>query len=413
MDYYPYAVEPGGVPEHYTDPFWKHYWCTASPLGPEIVAGVTGDGRNKQMANAALRHTKPNDYYAIYTASLFRNIAARPQPDNFIVYDRNIEGPRGRFGHFSWAGTTRNYGEGCQGKDTFVGCTLTSAEDVAYPLDAALQVATNQYRLQPDGQRWRTCRFLSQAEQNAVTIGADFAALTTRYRIQNVAWGGKSSLTEWAGQQEWLLTPNRIVGLLAIETLTEQKAYSIHGRLRLGMKKEFEKKSDSLLKYGGLMIRLHEHNYSDVITERSETFYIDKPEQFRSSEIVLRDAASVKANEKELLTYPKGTRQFFIAEVFPSTAEPARAVRRIATDGAQRATGIEVEADGWWRQLVHNPTDKPITYRFMAAPTAAGSVQMHRSGSRKPEPVPVDMRDGTALVSIPARGHVVFEAGLR
>ena len=172
MAYYPYAVEPGGVPEYYTDSFWKHTWSSVSAIGPEIVAGVTGDGQNKQVANVALQHKQPDTYYAIYAGSAFRDLPARLQPGPFIRYDRNIEGPRGRFGRFSWAGTTRDYGEGCQGKDTFAGCTLTSEEDVHYPLDAALQVATNQYRLQLDGQRWRSCRFLSQAEQNAVTIGA-------------------------------------------------------------------------------------------------------------------------------------------------------------------------------------------------------------------------------------------------
>ena len=32
--YYPYNVEPGGVPEYYTDCFWKHYWSGTSPHGP-------------------------------------------------------------------------------------------------------------------------------------------------------------------------------------------------------------------------------------------------------------------------------------------------------------------------------------------------------------------------------------------
>ena len=404
--YYPYAVEPGGVPEYHTDSFWKHTWSPVSAIGPEIVAGVTGDGQNKQVANVTLRHTQPDTYYAIYAASAFRDIPARPQPDAFIRYDRNIEGPRGRFGRFSWAGTTRDYGDGCQGKDTFVGCTLTSEEDVHYPLDAALQVATNQYRLHLDGQRWRACRYLSQAEQNAVTIGADFSALTTRYRIQNVAWGGKSTLTAWAGQQEWLLTPGRLVGLLAIETLSEQQAYSIHGRLRLGMHKAFEQVNDAEFQYGGLRVRLHEHTYADVVTERSETFYRDEPDRFRSNEIVLRDAEGLKTGGKTLVTYPKGTRMFFIAEVFPNRADPARSVKRIST--ADGLAGVEVEADGFWRQVVHNPTEDELTYPVCAPAGAASSLQMHRSGAHTPAPEAV----GDAPVSIPPHGHVVIEGGM-
>ncbi|MBI5385721.1 MAG: hypothetical protein HZA90_13665 [Verrucomicrobia bacterium] len=194
--YYPNNVEPGGVPESYTDCFWKHYWTGASPIGPDIVASMLHTFRpkqvelaaqNRRVANVELKWAKPAHYYGIYAATLWRDFPEAPQRDGYIFYDRDVQGPRGRFGHWSFAGTTRDHGQGAQGKDTFVGAILTSKEEKQFPLDAALQVVTSQFRLQPDGQRWRACRYLSANEENAVTVAKDFAALTTRYRIQNVA----------------------------------------------------------------------------------------------------------------------------------------------------------------------------------------------------------------------------------
>jgi hypothetical protein len=411
--YYPYNVEPGGVPEYYTDCFWKHYWSGISPIGPDIVAGMTGCGQNRRVAKDELRWEQPNHYYAIYAAGLYRpDIEDEPLPDRFLIYDRNIEGPRGRFGRWSFGGTTRFFGEGQQGKDTFVGGMVVDEPTRRYPLNAALQVVTNQYRLEPrkpqegNCRRWRECRYLSQDERNAVTIGKDFAALTTRYRIQNVAWGGKSTLTDWAGNQQWILTPQRLVGVLEIEPLSDQEAYSIHGRIRFGLENPVERRDRSLFQYGALLCRLHEHNYADVITEKSETFYLDQPEKFRSTEIVLRDKASIKTDEQEPLTYVQGTRQFFTVEVLPDWCTPADRVRRIATPEGLR--GLEVNAGGQWLLLVHNPTGDVIPLDTVL-PWAEGPLSLHTSGSHAPAPKPLSAPEGRIRLDIPAHQHIVLE----
>ncbi len=411
--YYPYNVEPGGVPEYYTDCFWKHYWSGISPLGPEIVAGMTGCPQNRRVAKDELQWEKPNSYYAIYAAALYRpDIEDEPLPDEFLIFDRNTEGPRGRFGRWSFGGTTRLFGEDQQGKDTFVGAMVVDEPTRRYPLNAALQVVTNQYRLEPrkedegNCRRWRECRYLSQDEHNAVTIGKDFATLTTRYRIQNVAWGGKSTLTDWAGNQQWLLTPHRLVGVLEIEPLSDQEAYSIHGRIRFGLNKSIERKDATLFQYGALTCRLHEHNYTEVITEKSETFYIDKPEKFRSMEIVLRDKASVETGEQKPLAYAKGERQFFTVEVLPEWCTPADSVRRIATPEGLR--GLEVRAGGHWLLLMHNTTDAPITLDTVL-PWAEGPLSLHTSGSHAPAGKPLDAPEGRVQLDIPAHSHVVLE----
>jgi hypothetical protein len=411
--YYPNNVEPGGVPESYTDCFWKHYWSGASPIGPDIVASMLHTYRpkavelaaqNRRVANVELKWEKPAHYHSIYAATLWRDFPEAPQRDSYIYYDRDVQGPRGRFGHWSFAGTTRDHGKGAQGKDTFVGAMLTSKEEKQFPLDAALQVVTSQFRLQPDGQRWRSCRFLSANEENAVTIAEDFAALTTRYRIQNVAWSGRSTLTNWEGQQEWLMTPKRLIGALAIRPLADEKAYSIHGRVRLGLKLPIEKQDATTFRYGGLRVRLHEHNYSDVITEPSETFYTDPSEKFRSTEIVLRDAHSVKNGEKEQKTYAAGTEQFFIVEVSPADNKPAVQVKRHELPGGLRA--LEVVADGQWLMVIHNPQKTAATATLAAPGTEKVVCFQARSGVSAP--AVAKRLDGKVRCTVPAKSHIVL-----
>ncbi|MEI8289338.1 MAG: hypothetical protein WCH99_07680 [Verrucomicrobiota bacterium] len=416
--YYPNNVEPGGVPEYYTDCFWKHYWSSASPIGPDIVASMLHTfqpravelaAQNRRVANVELKWGKPNHYYGIYAATLWRDFPEAPQRDGYIFYDRDVQGPRGRFGHWSFAGTTRDPGPGAQGRDTFVGAMLTSKEEKKFPLDAALQVVTSQYRLQPGGPRHSACRYLSANEENAVTVAKNFAALTTRYRIQNVAWGGKSTLANWEGQQEWLQTPNRIIGTLSLRPLADEKAYSIHGRVRLGSKLALEQQGDGTFRYGGLRVQLHEHNYADVITEPSENYWQQSPEQFRSTEIVLRDAQSVKSGEQSPKTYAAGTEQFFTVEVSPGDRQPAAQVKRHELPGGLRA--LEVVADGQWFMVIHNP-QKAAATATVAAPRV-GKLFCFPARDEVVNPTALKPLDGNILCRVPPKSHIVLNAEMK
>ena len=416
--YYPNNVEPGGVPEYYTDCFWKHYWGGASPTGPDIVASMLHTfqpqavelaAQNRRVANVELKWTKPSHYYGIYAATLWRDFPEAPQRDGYILYDRDVQGPRGRFGHWSFAGTTRDPGQGAQGKDTFVGAMLTSGKDEKFPLAAALQVVTSQYRLQPGGPRHSTCRYLSANEENAVTVARDFAALTTRYRIQNVSWGGKSTLANWEGQQEWLQTPNRIIGTLSLRPLADEKAYSIHGRVRLGPKLALEKQADGTYRYGGLRLRLHEHNYADVITEPSENYWLQSPEQFHSTELVLRDALSVKTGEQEPKTYAAGTEQFFTVEVSPADRLPAAQVKRHELAGGLRA--LEVVADGQWFMIIHNP-QKAAATATVPAP-GVEKVWCFQARDEMAKPTSLKPLNGSIRCRVPPGSHIVLNAEMK
>ncbi|MGH6903116.1 MAG: hypothetical protein ACREIR_10290, partial [Geminicoccaceae bacterium] len=59
-------------------------------------------------------------------------------PDHYILYDRNVEGPRGRFGRWSFAGTTRDLGDR-RGKNTYVGAMIAAVPGAETTIDGALQ----------------------------------------------------------------------------------------------------------------------------------------------------------------------------------------------------------------------------------------------------------------------------------
>jgi len=202
------------------------------------------------------------------------------------------------------------------------------------------------------------------------------------------------------------MTPRRVIGTLSIRPLADEKAYSIHGRVRLGQKLTIEKKDDGTFRYGGLRVRLHEHNYADIITEPSENYWLQSPEQFRSTEIVLRDAASVRSGEKEPLTYASGTEQFFTVEVSPADSQPAAQVKRHELPGGLRA--LEVVADGQWFMVVHNP-QKAAAIATIAA-VGVEKVLCFQARGGASVPTVAKLRDGKIRCSVPAKSHVVLSA---
>ncbi|MBI5385722.1 MAG: hypothetical protein HZA90_13670 [Verrucomicrobia bacterium] len=203
------------------------------------------------------------------------------------------------------------------------------------------------------------------------------------------------------------MTPTRLIGALAIRPLADTKAYSVHGRVRLGLKKSIERMGATTFRYGGLRVRLHEHNYTDVITEPSETFYTDPPEKFRSTEIVLRDAQSVKSGGKEQQTYTVGTEQFFTVEVSPADSPPAAQVRRRKLPDGLRA--LEVATEGQWLMVIHNPSPKAVSAAVPVPNTK--EVRCHQANGATSTSSVIGVHENQARCLIPTASHVVLSAG--
>lgn len=357
VPFYPDNVEPAGMPEYYTDPCWKHYWAGGSPQGPEIIAGLFDDGPNKRVAETAAGvGGYGHGYHSAIAAEFFKPLAAAPPADSYVRYDRNIEGPRGRYGAWSFAGNGRDYHVGYQGKDTFVGAMITAPAARPTPLDSALQLVTAEIRTRSDGNHWTGAECFSAAEKLSTALGKDFGSLAVRYTVSRPNWHHKSDdLRPWDGVQEWYLSKNRLIGRVGLEATADDTRVAVLGRVRLGMGLTIEPDGENGWKYGRLRIRLHDHNYARIEIRPSETFFQDKPDRYRSTEITLIDPLSAKAGGPTAVKYPKGSRYWFLVEVYPDDAQPAEDVGPWDQGGA---TGFSFREAGRRITVLHNPTDQ-------------------------------------------------------
>ncbi len=366
VPFYPYNVEPAGMPEYYTDACWKHYWSGAAAPAPDVIAGLFDDGENKRVAEVcAAVWGYEHGYHAAIAAEFWKPIPSRPLPDNYVILDKNIDGPRGRFGPWSFAGNGRNYGVGFQGKDTFVGCMLTDAAARPLPLDSALQVVTTEVRLNHVDNHWKGGRCHAAQEKLTTICCDDFGSLAVRYTVSKPLWGAKEDvLFPWQGTQAWYLSKTRLLGLVALEATADETQAAVHGRIRLGMKRALEPIDATSWKYGKLRIKIHDHNYAKIVDKPSETFYLDKPETYRSTEITLIDPLSAAAGEKGQVQFKKGARYWFLVEVFPETSPPATEVKHVE---AGPLVGFRFREPGRLVALLHNPSETQTSVNLDAA----------------------------------------------
>ena len=265
-------------------------------------------------------------------------------------------------------------------------------------------VATSEFRLKREGIHWKNARFVSGEEQISQVMADDFFSFAVSYRLTVPSHGGNSRTLLWEGTQQWFASPNRLVGLLHITALEECEAAGIWGRLRFGQKLEMEKGPGDFYKYGPLLARIHAHNYATIVTEPSEVFYLDVPEKFKGTEIILKDAESTAEGAPEMITYPAGTDHYFLAEVLPYTSELAEDVQPIEQEGIRGLTFREGNVR--WT-VVHNVADEAQGY---AAEVPAGSQCRLYAGVEAGQGEPLVPEGGQVTVQLAPRQHVVIKA---
>jgi len=403
--FYPYNVEPAGMPEYYTDACWKHYWGGGEPSGPDVIAALCDDPLNKKVADVCGEiWGYGHGYKSAIAAEFWKPLAARPLPDGYTMLDTNIDGPRGRYGCWSFAGNGRNYGVGYQGKDTFVGAMLTDPARRPVPLDAALEIVAAEVRLNRTDNHWNGGRYCSALEKLTTTLGPDCASLAVRYTVSKPNWHHKcDELLPWDGTQEWYLSKTRLVGLVTIEATAAETRAGVEGRVRLGLSHALETDGPQSWKYGRMRVKIHAHNYAQIVARPSETFYLDKPESYRSTEITLLDPLSVAVAAKHDVKYAKGTRYWFLVEVFPDSSPPAQEIAPIE-HGA--AVGFTLREADRLVVVLHNPSDAAATVPLALPPTAT-AITFYDDNSGKGRAV----GPRPASIDLPPQRHLLVIAG--
>ena len=383
--YYPLSVEPGGVAEWATASSWHHYWNMVNGSdGALIMAAVTECPHNQRIAQSL---PPKGD---LWLASFLRpELQPAPTPDLYFVYDRNVEGPRGRFGNWSFVGTSRNFGydatSTARGKSSYVGAVLTTGPTGAWPLDAALQdvgtaVKTSPQPLPAGEIPWlKELACLTSVETTTSAVGERVAALGANALLS--AYGKKP--TPWRQRQAWIFTSERLVGLVEITTEADTTANGVlgtvmlvSGRANWGKRKELKLVGPGQYTYGGLAVRFHGHDFAEIASQYTDvmsgsvTHGTDTPD--KSVRILLKDAAAVRDEAK---SYAKGARQFYVVEIRPKTS--ASAVRVVGKRAGELLI-LAVEDGTGTYALAYNPENQPVEWNPTADKNVAAWV--HRSG---------------------------------
>lgn len=354
--YYPFTVSSTGVAEWTTATSWHHYWNTANGADcAAIMAGLTDCPHNQRVANLGFNGN-------LWNASWWNpDRHAAPCPDNYMSYDRNIEGPRARFGKWSCVGTTRRTLDN-RGKSSYAGCVIETGENTPWALDSALQDAGMEIRVDPakEDVSEHHGRITGAHEEKITTcaVGERAAALGAVARLG--AYGKPA--TDWITRQLWLFTPERMVGLVTLEAGQEAVAagifgdlFLVSGRANWGTRKELKDLGGGKFSYGQMMITFHAQDFAGFESEYTDVMGggYNQSSAKKSCRLLLVDASSKNG---ETTTYAKGTRRFYLVEVRPAFF-PEATVALVKNEPGLLSFDV---TDGTGRYTAaFNPSDSP------------------------------------------------------
>ncbi|OQA62920.1 MAG: hypothetical protein BWY38_03236 [Ignavibacteria bacterium ADurb.Bin266] len=314
-----------GYKEWSTSPAWKPYYNRVS-LKPEALAKayLSGNAYNFEIGKGS---------QMLFLAFLYRsNVTPMPLPDNYMLYDKNSLGPRGRYGNWGVVATLRDPSIpgpelseerylNMDGNNTFVGSfTLNaSAGATTYPLNAAFQGTAPQIKYatgeETDFSRGNKWAFLTGKDRNdAITKSKLVYGLSSTYLISKKRFVDQ----KWKANQLWVVTPDRIIGLCEAEALETNSVYGFAHRVQLvsgrrnasGTRKTLITNNFQTFDYGDLRLKIHDKDY----TGKVDTFYhgvMNDPLDKSSVMIELHDSQS---GNDQLVTYNAGTKRFVLLE---------------------------------------------------------------------------------------------------
>jgi hypothetical protein len=391
--YYPLSYSNEARPEYYTDCWWKHYWSDSTPYGPEVVAGVTGDGQNKWLADRAIERAGiGTDDSAVYAGMFYRSdVSARPLDDNWLVFDRNIGGPRGRFGDWYFAGVV-----GGGARDTFVG-GMVSRPNRPQPLMGAFLAANVEVGVRTTGSRDSSCLYISGPDdRTSVAMAEDAAVLGARYTPRkayiNSVFAPQVPLTDWQGTQVWLLSRHGLVGLVELEATKEQAVPFLGGELRFGPNEGLAAEGDGF-RCGALNARLLEHNFATVQVGPARPGYAQTSTTHAA--VTLRTAG-------DTVTARPGVPVRYATVIAPDGAAAVSDYRRIEGGGVW-GFGLRIGSRPY--AALYNPGAEPAAVEL---PWAAESASVH---SAQGAVATVPAVAGTLRLTVPAGVAVLVMEG--
>jgi hypothetical protein len=409
-----------GFKEWSTSPAWKPYYNRVS-LKPEALAKayLSGDPFNFEVGKGS---------QLLFQVFMYRSgLTGISLPDNYMLYDKNSLGPRGRYGNWGVVGTLRDPSIPgpeltedrylhMDGNNTFVGTfTLNaSASATTYPLNAAMQGTAPQVKFatgaETDWSRGNKWAYLTGKDRkDAISRTKTVYGMSTSYLIS------KKRFAElpWMARQQWVVTPDRVIGMCEAEATTSNGVYGFAHRIQLvsgrrnasGTRKMLSTSDFNNYSYGDLRLKIHEKTYEGKV----DTFYhgvMNDPLDKFSVMIELHDQQS---GNDQLVNYVAGTKRHVILESTNKDRAYATQVSKLTLP--QGLSGFEfTEGNTRKVRIVHNISASAVTMSAHSLATSFGKVRIIRSWNDTQNEI-IHVNDGSATVAsilIPAHGHVLF-----
>ncbi|MDP6505740.1 MAG: hypothetical protein QF886_19115, partial [Planctomycetota bacterium] len=302
-DHYIYRALPADTYDYSAVPWPKRLWHNPPGcFGPGAIALITGDGRNATIARyMAWYYTgMPSELRYVTLASLkvmdaIRDIEPRPIPNRYVIKDDSIRGVRGLDDIYSYV---FNRGPALF---TVVGAKTAKVPERRYlgyrgTYSTVLQGVTPEIGNRPwkfgatNGYHRRSAHHVTAFEftKGDRLVHGDVAAIAASYRPQRGSyWGGISDSSDWQIHQIWLALGKRLIGLLIVTSLKDQKAPYVATRAHFAVIDEIKEINERSYAAGDFRVRFVDTNFPNREIGPSET-YANEPKP-RGKEIRLSD----------------------------------------------------------------------------------------------------------------------------
>jgi hypothetical protein len=417
--YAPLSNEPGAVAEFWTSPSWKHSWNTGTGLGGETVVSLTGNRYERGLMDhyIARRGAAADPQAAMWYRG---DIKAAPLPDNYIILDRNIQGPRGRFGRFSYAANLRKPDDSEPGNATVMGAMTIEkeGEKYGYPLEAVLANIMPRVFVEttPDDKHKRPdWAYLTCRDESGVSMGRDWCALHTSYQLHTFGSSRKGREVPWEGSQIWLGADGRLFGLLEIAPQGEQDAFEVALSATLGVGGCGEQRRKDLVTHaphhwslGSLNLAILKNNFESVRV--AETKIRISPASWivcstRPINEPISDLQETRRGDAPLHTFAPDKPHYAVVEVFADEAASESRVERIA-EGALSGLSVRLDEASYTLLLNRGYESLVVDLSQLGLEVTGGWVHYPRSERIAPKPLTGN------VVSIPSGQHRVILSGM-
>ena len=364
------TIEPNDVPEYYTVPAWKTQWNTYQGVySGEALVTIT---RNPYVKSRFDTWRSMYGYEADPMAISFYDpsVSSASESDNYMVYDRNIQGARARYGRFSYAFTTRDVSPNANdvGHQTMVGAMTTVAgSTVRDELDGSLMCVHPKVhvRTTSGGQEWTDWAYMFDNVNPKTCLSATVSAMSSTAQLQYQGSGPNGFTTDWGSFQQWISLPDRLIGYVETYPTANTTAIEIDGRVRftygrsnkLNPKRFVIEQNGVRYRYGNMTTIIHGHNYSSIDTANAGVL---RDETRQADEIRFRSGSTNSAN----YTSSGFTKKYFIVEIRQADATGDATVQRTVSGNVN---GLIVKLNG----------KSYASFRNLGASTATVNLQTH------------------------------------